>query len=288
MKCPKCGGEIPFYDLKPNCKHCGVNIMYYSQHEGLIRDAKRSELESAVARMIISRIKTQFIGSKLAIARLAVTLLAAAALCAPFIETRFHVPMFEGSFSVGIIGLIQGFQNGLLMKTPELLGSALFAKPTLASLVPAAFFVVIAVLDVLILAALIVGFLKLTESARFMKRTALVGMIVSCLAQVVVFVMKFTTADSETASVKLGFGALAALAMFLAVFLLNGAMLKKGIEPVFRENDPKRRDLLKKVRKGEVDLDSLPLPIFESDEERAERMKALEEALAAEEEGKEL
>ncbi len=263
MKCPKCGGEIPFYDLKPNCKHCGVNIMYYSQHEGLMRDAKRSELEAGVARMIIARIKTEFIGSRLAILRMVFTILAAGALCAPFIETRFHVPMFEGTFSVGIIGLIQGFQSGLLMKTPALLGSVLFAKQTVAAIVPAIFFVVIALLDILILAALIVGFLKLTQSAKFMKNTALAGMIVSAAAQIAVLVMKFTTADTETASVKLGFGALAALAMFLVIFLLNGALLKKGIEPVYRENDPKRRELLKQVRRGEVDLDSLPLPIFE-------------------------
>ena len=55
MKCPKCGGEIPFYDLHPNCKHCGVNIMYYMQNDGLMRDAKRTELEAAVARMIVAR-----------------------------------------------------------------------------------------------------------------------------------------------------------------------------------------------------------------------------------------
>ena len=31
MHCPKCGGEIAFYDLQHNCKHCGVNIMYFTQ-----------------------------------------------------------------------------------------------------------------------------------------------------------------------------------------------------------------------------------------------------------------
>ena len=40
--------------------------------------------------------------------------------------------------------------------------------------------------------------------------------------------------------------------------------------------DPKRRELLHQVRRGEVDLDSLPLPIYESKEEHEERMKALE------------
>ena len=46
--------------------------------------------------------------------------------------------------------------------------------------------------------------------------------------------------------------------------------------------------MLKKVRSGEVDLDSLPIPVFESDEEREERLNALREALKVEEEGKEL
>ena len=65
-------------------------------------------------------------------------------------------------------------------------------------------------------------------------------------------------------------------------------MLEKGIEPEYKENDVKRRDMLRKVRAGEVDLDSLPLPVFESEDEREERMKALEEALKAEMEGKEV
>ena len=63
MKCPKCGGEIPFYDLKPNCRHCGVNILYYTQDYLLERDAKRTELESAVARMVVARIKAVYVGS---------------------------------------------------------------------------------------------------------------------------------------------------------------------------------------------------------------------------------
>ena len=125
--------------------------------------------------------------------------------------------------------------------------------------------VVIVVLDLLIAAALLVGFLKLTESARFMKNTSLAGAIVSVAAQIAVCVVYFTTPQAETARFMIGFGALAALAMFLVLFFLNRALLKNGIEPEFKENDVKRRELLKKVRAGEVDLDSLPLPVFESE-----------------------
>ena len=288
MKCPKCGGEIPFYNLKPNCMHCGVNIMYFSQQEGLIRDAKRTELEGGAARMVIARVKAAFIGSKSAVARMVLVMAAAAALLVPFAAARYTVPFFDGKFSVGLIGLIQGFQNGLLLKLPQLAKSAVLAKQTLAALAPAAFLVVIALIDVAIFAACLLSFLDLTRSTRFMKNASLAGMIVCVLAQAAAFGMKATAPDTAAAGYSVGYGALAALAMFLALFLLNRSMLQKGVEPVYKENDVKRREMLLKVRAGEVDLDDLPLPVFESEEEHEERLKALEEALKAEEEGKEL
>ena len=106
--------------------------------------------------------------------------------------------------------------------------------------------------------------------------------------QIAAVVVKLTAESSPAAEVMLGFGALAAMAMFLVLFFLNRAMLKKGIEPVYRPNDIKRREMLRRYRSGELDLDRLPLPVLESEEEREERLKALEEALKAEEEGKEL
>lgn len=288
MHCPKCGGEIPFYDLKPNCKHCGVNIMYFTQEAGLIRDAKRTELEGAAARMVIARVKAAFIGSPLAIARLAVTLLAAAALVLPFGGVRYTLPLFDRSFSVGIVGLIQGFQNGLILNLPHFLNGALVRPQTLAAIAPSAAFVCAALFDLAILVAYILSFLNLTKSAKFMKNAALVGAVLSAAGQAAVLALKLATPDGAAAAVQFGFGALAAAAMFVAVYALNRMMLKKGIEPAYKENDIKRREMLLRVRAGDVDLDSLPLPVFESAEERAERMKALEEALKAEEEGKEL
>ena len=83
MKCPKCGGEIPFYDLHPNCKHCGVNIYYYSQDALLARDAKRTELEAAVARMVVARIKASFIGGGLQIIRMVAIIATIASLLLP-------------------------------------------------------------------------------------------------------------------------------------------------------------------------------------------------------------
>ena len=287
MKCPKCGGEIAFFDLKPNCKHCGVNIMYFTQQEGLMRDAKRTELEAGAARMVIARVKANFIGGKLQIVRLACTLIAAAVLLIPFGGVRFSVPFFDWTYSAGILGIVGAIQNGFAQTVPAFLGSTPFSSATIAAAVPTACLAVCAILDLLAAGALLLGFLNLTRSTKFMCTVSVIGAAIALLSQIAELVLwRVVGADSMT-NPTLGFGALAAMAMFLVVLIINRALLKKGIEPQYREFDPKRRELLKKVRAGEVDLDSLPLPIFESEEEREERMHALEEALIAEEEGKE-
>ena len=194
MICPKCGGEIPFYDLRPNCKHCGVNIMYYMQNDGLMRDAKRTELEAAVARMIVARIKAEFIGGKLQIMRMIAVIGSICALMIPFASAGFTMPFFEEKLSVGLIGIIQSFGNGLALMVPKFLGSTMFAGSARAAVIAAGIMLVIAVIELLIFAAFTVGFLKLTEAAKFMKNAALAGAIIALIGQIVIIVLKFTFA----------------------------------------------------------------------------------------------
>lgn len=289
MKCPRCGGEIPVMDLKPTCRHCGVNILYYTQQTQLSRDAKRTELEAASARMVIARVKMNFIGGKLQIARIVLTVLAAAALLVPFGGVRYTLPFFERSFSAGLIGMIQAFQNGYILKLPAFLGSALLSRATLAAAIPTAFLLVVAVLDVMLFLALLLGFLNPERAARFARNASVVGIGICAAAQITQLLLFLRTPKTPLAAATLGFGAIAAAALFAALFLINRALLQKDrLVPQYRENDPRRKELLRKVRAGEVSLDDLPLPVFESEQEREERLRALEEALQAEEEGKEL
>ena len=290
MHCPKCGGKIPFYDIRPNCKHCGVNIMYFQQETLLMRDAKRTELEGAAARMVIARVKAAFIGSKLAIARLVITLGAIGVLCLPFATVALTAPFYERKFSAGLIGVITGITDGVLMKIPEYLQSAMFSKYVTAFLLPEGIMAVLLLLGVAVLVVYLLSFLKLEKLTGIIKNISLISAIVALFGQVAVLVMEYVKPLPETpaAEFSVGWGGFAAAAVWLALYIINKIMLKKGIEPVYRENDIKRRELLKQYRAGKLDLDSLPLPILESEEERAERIRLLEEALKAEEEGKEL
>lgn len=290
MQCPKCGGHIKFYDIRPNCKHCGVNIWYYSQQDQLIKDAKRTELESAAARMVIARIKAAFIGSKLAIARLVITLGAIAALLLPFGSVKLIAPFYERTLTAGLLGAIMGAVDGSVLKIPVFLKSALFSVYTKAFLLPEGILAVLALLAVIIFAVYLFSFLRLEKMTKIVRNAALAGAIIAFAGQIAVLIMDAVNPLPETPAAEFhtGWGGFLIAAVWLVLFFVNRLMLKKGIEPAYRENDVKRRELLHKFRKGEVDLDSLSLPVLESPEERAERMKALEEALKAEEEGKEL
>ena len=45
-KCPKCGGKLGIFDLKPNCPHCGCSIMYYDMDKRLEEDSVKAEAEA--------------------------------------------------------------------------------------------------------------------------------------------------------------------------------------------------------------------------------------------------
>ena len=290
MHCPKCGGEIPFYDIRPNCRHCGINIWYFTQKRDLVRDAKRTELEAAAARLVIARIKTAFIGSKTAIARMVITLAAIAVLMLPFGSVKLTAPFYERSLSAGLIGVIMEIIDGTLLKLPTYLKSTMFANHTKAFLLPEGVLAVMVLLAGLIFALYLFSFLRLEPMTKAVKNLALAGALIALGGQIAVLVMDYVKPLPPTpaADFRAGWGGFAVAAVWFALYYVNRMMLLAGIEPAYRENDIKRRDLLHKVRGGEVDLDNLSLPVMESPEERETRMNALKEALKAEEEGKEL
>ena len=277
MKCPKCGGEIPFYDIKPNCRHCGVNILYYTQDDDLIRDAKRTELESAVARMIVAKIKAVFIGSKLAIIRMIGIVAAICAMMVPFCSVSFSLPYYEEKFSVSLIGIIQGITGGLLLKLPSYLKSTLFSSAGLACILILAVFLLLVLADLAMFAVYILSAISPNKSAKILKRISIAAVVISLLAFFAALYFSFTLKGNSYFAYTFGFGSLVNALIHIFLCVINTKMLKKGIEPQYREFDPKRKALLKRVRKGEVDIDELPLPIFESDEEREKRLNAFME-----------
>ena len=282
MKCPKCGGEIPFYDLKPNCRHCGVNILYYTQDYLLERDAKRTELESAVARMVVARIKAVYVGSLLAVLRMIGVIGAICVLMIPMCTVQFNLPFYKEEFSVGLIGLVNGVMNGLFFALPDYKDSTLFSQGANYAIIISVWFALILLIDIAVFAVWLLAAISPNKTAKVMKHLSLAAAGISLIAQITALLFSRSFEKSPFMLYALGFGAMASFAVHIVLYFINAKMLKKGIEPQYREFDPKRKELLKKVRSGEVSLDDLPLPVFESEKEREERMKILGEALDAE------
>lgn len=284
MTCPKCGGHIGTFDLKPNCKHCGVNIILYTQEHELIRDAKRAELEFASARIVVAKIKAAFIGSKPVIARLVLVLLCVATLLIPFAGVKFALPLFEDSIDVSGLGVYNLFSGGLLSALTSFASDSVFGGATVRALVIIALLVLIALMAVAMLVTEILSFLNLKKSAKLMAIFAFIAAGIAVAAQIIALV--FGAGDYPSfITFKAGFGGVVAALFFAAFGVLNLKLFKTEIPVTLKPNDPERKELLKKVKAGEVSLDDLPLPIFETEEEKAERMKALSEAMEREEGG---
>ena len=63
-KCPKCGGKLGIFDLKPNCPHCGCSIMYYDMDKRLEEDSIKAEAEWQKLDEILDKITPAFIKKK--------------------------------------------------------------------------------------------------------------------------------------------------------------------------------------------------------------------------------
>ena len=96
-KCPKCGRKLTLFDWKPNCPECGVNLVYYGMEERLMAEADAAEAEHARTQKKIDRLKAAFIGSKLTIIRIILSILPIAALMLPLASISYNGPFIEAT-----------------------------------------------------------------------------------------------------------------------------------------------------------------------------------------------
>ncbi len=96
-KCPKCGRKLTLFDWRPNCPGCGVNLVYYGMEERLLKEADAAEAEHARLQKRIDRLKASFIGSKLTIVRIILSILPIAALMLPLCSVSYSGPFIEAT-----------------------------------------------------------------------------------------------------------------------------------------------------------------------------------------------
>ena len=243
-------------------------MRYCNFEENFLREAKYAELSQAVVHCKIRNLKTAFIGSRLAVARLCVMLLPLLSLLIPALSIELKLPLNSSSYALSGLGLYQMYSDGTLMwlfgmKASQSAGEAVFA------LIPAAVgYAVVALVAVIVLLESILCFISYKNMQKITAVTACVG--IAGAAADYVLSIKFLKGTSSCAifSAKSGFGLIIALVMFIAVAAVNFLLWKKGIPVEYNEGALERREIYEKVRRGEISLDDLPQPVVETEETR--------------------
>ena len=124
--CPKCGGKLKLTDWRPNCPHCGVNMVYYGMEERLLLDADKAEAEHARTQPKVDRIKAATVGSPLAIARLVLSIVPIAGLFLPLAKFAFQAPYASFSGNVNVITLYNAISSTDMDALMSMFSSKLF------------------------------------------------------------------------------------------------------------------------------------------------------------------
>lgn len=109
--CPKCQAHLKLTDWKPNCPHCGANIVVYDLQERLMKEADIAEVQYYHFQKKVDRLKSAFVGSKLNIIRIFTSLIPIAALFLPIVNIKLADPfeIFDGN--MGILDIYNMFDK---------------------------------------------------------------------------------------------------------------------------------------------------------------------------------
>ncbi len=274
MKCPKCGVEIKRFDLSPNCKQCGVHIMYYTQEEDLALDAKKTELEFAKARAFVVRLKAAFVSGKMPIARMVSMVFIISCLLIPFGSISMQLPFFNKDITLSALGFYGLFSNGLLNHIFELPVLGVAADVFISGIAAAVSYILMVLTGVAIFTVWLLSFINLRKCNKILAVLSSVAIGFDVVTMVLMLLSVIFAKDYTVISASFGAGGIVALTAFCIFMFINIKMYKENAQIVIKEVDLKRIEIAKKVKSGEIKLEDLPMPIFETEEEKNARINA--------------
>lgn len=272
MVCPNCGVKIKFYDLSPHCKNCGINIQFFTQEQDLACEAKITELEFAKARAVVKRIKATYITSKLVIARMVTGLLTLACVVLPFLTLKVNLPLTTTEFSTGVIGIYKMIASGSLGQIFNLLNIGVLGTISKVMFAHIVIFVVAMVFAFADAWSFLLASINPKRSAKYMTVISGIISVMNLMLIVSSFVLRYMTRSIDCVTTEIGIGSFALLVMLGTFFLLNLKLWRNVPEIEISETDQKRIAMFKEYKQGKLNLDELPLPIFETQEERENRI----------------
>ncbi|MBQ6898841.1 MAG: hypothetical protein IJN70_07655 [Clostridia bacterium] len=273
MKCPKCGIEIARFDLSPNCKKCGVHIMYYTQEEDLRRDAKKTELEFTSARLFVAKLKAAYIKGKPVILRFVFLLLGICSLLLPIFNVKLSFPWWEYEISVGALGIYNMFTDSLWTMLNAFADIGVGRLLFVITLISLLLLVITALSLVGCFCAWLLSFVNIRKTAKIAIGFAVPAVLAGIGSTVLSFIAVNLSGAIEFVTVKPYFGGVLSVLIMAAYIAANAAVISNPPEIPVSDADKKRLEIKEKVKKGEISLDDLPLPIIEEEKKPEEAAK---------------
>lgn len=166
-RCPKCDRKLHIWNIKAECPDCGVNIANYDWENRLEQDAIEAEAAFAKLRETMKRFKYSFVGTKLRIARIPISVLPLFSFLLPLGTLAVSIPFCEESFSLNAITIVMNILNFDIMGIFKAPGSEIIGDTALYFLL-SLLLVVLSALSLLVsLVFLLLNFKKFNSKGLF-------------------------------------------------------------------------------------------------------------------------
>ena len=224
-KCPKCEKKLKITDWRPECPHCGINMLFYNNEDRLLDEAEFAEAEHAKFRKRIDNLKASYYKTKIVLARTIFSVIAFFSVCIPLVK-------LTGPGAVKYVNVITMYNYIDSAGTGGLIDGLKLFDPFSVS------FVAILLSVILVLLGLIFNSMSCGKLGRIRDIFFNILTIGSALLSVIEF-LKFaqnvnTYFEAYTAS-SLFFGIFFYLALIITIFVINITLCIKGIEVEYTE-----------------------------------------------------
>ncbi len=247
-RCPKCNRKLHIWNVKAECPDCGVNIANYDWENRLEQDSIEAEAAFAKLHETMRKFKFSFVGTKLRIARIPISVLPLFSFLLPLGTLAVSIPFCEKTFSLNAITIVMNILNFDILgifKAPssEIIGDA--ALMFMLSLL----FVVLSALSLLVsLVFLLLNFKKFNSKGLFATNlVASIMMFASAFCFNSLSSMMAASTLSDAVSCAPSWGVFVSGALFLASSITN---LIVSLQPV--EISPEEKEEVKTENKETV------------------------------------
>lgn len=249
-RCPKCDRKLHIWNVKAECPDCGVNIANYDWENRLEQDAIEAEAAFAKLRDTMKKFRYSFIGTKLRIARIPISVLPLFSFLLPLGTMAVSIPFCNENITINAISLVMNIMNFDILGIFKAPASDIIGDTALRFML-SVLFVVLSALSLLVsLVFLMLNFKKFNSLGLAVTNFVASGMMFAsafCFNQFSAMMEASTLADAIQCGPS--WGVFVSGALFLASSITNFM-----------------------VSRQKVDLDS-----FEKDKETKEETKTTEE-----------